>query len=70
MAAEQMGRSGKKEAVLDAKFFPARHLLILKEMTKGLELGKEVVGGWADGKGELDLGAVTGKFGNFIFTKQ
>lgn len=40
MAAEQMSRCGKKEEALNAKLFPARHLFVLKEMTKGLEFGR------------------------------
>lgn len=53
-----MSRSEKKEAEL----FLARHLLILKEMKKGLIFGREVVADAGDKKEGIDLGAVTGTF--------
>lgn len=46
-----------------------RHLFVLKEMTKGLEFGKEVVGDGADEREAIDLGAVTGTFSRFYVVR-
>ena len=54
VASEQI-RSSK--SALDGQLFLARHLVILKEMTKNLEFGRE--GRSGDGN---DLGGVTGTF--------